>query len=366
MSDRFDTVIIGAGVVGLAVARAIARQGREVLILERNRLPAQEVSARNSGVIHSGIYYPPGSLKARLCVRGNSMLYAYCQARSLNYSRCGKLIVAQQGQSEALRALQAKAVANGVDDLRWLDADAVRGLEPLVRCEAALFSPGTGIVDVHELVLALIADIEECGGTIAYGVDARDVEAGSATITVRAHEKTQTSQIQCGALVNAAGLSAVDLLQSVRGYPVDRRRAAYFAKGCYFAVRGPKPFRHLVYPMPNEAGLGIHATLDLQGATRFGPNVVWVESPEYSVDDDMLPEFYESIRTYWPGLPDGALHPDYAGVRPKLVGKGAAAADFLIEGPKDHGCAGLVNLLGMESPGLTSSLAIGEYVAGLV
>jgi L-2-hydroxyglutarate oxidase LhgO len=366
MSERFDAVIVGAGVVGLAVARELARQGREVLVLERHRKPGEEASSRNSGVIHSGIYYPTGSLKARMCLRGRELLYAYCAEHNLAHRQCGKLIVCQDRQRPALEALLARARANGVDDLMALEAREARELEPTVQCAAALYSPSTGVVDVHELLLALVGDLEGHGGAIAFGTSVEEVELDGAEFVARAVSGGELVPVRCASLINAAGLEAVNLVRRMRGYPGQRLRTAFYAKGCYFSLRGARPFRHLVYPMPDDAGLGIHATLDLDGSTRFGPNVVWVDRPEYSVDERHAAEFYESIRTYWPELKDGALQPAFAGIRPKLVGPGAPAADFLIEGHEEHGCAGLVNLLGIESPGLTGALAIGEYVAGLV
>lgn len=365
MADQLDAVVIGAGIVGLAVARALARCGRSVLVLERHGQPAQETSSRNSGVIHSGIYYPTGSLKARLCVRGRQLLYEYAAARGVAHERCGKLIVAQEGQQAALSGLQQQAQRNGVHDLVALDAAQVRGLEPAVRAAMGLWCPATGIIDVHELALALIADLEASGGNLSYrtGVESVAVRGDGLHLTCRSGN--EEVGLHCAMLVNSAGLDAVDLLARIEGYPAHLRRTAWFAKGNYFVLSGARPFRHLVYPIPNDAGLGIHATLDLDGSTRFGPNVEWVARPEYQVDPRHAAEFYESIRGYWPALAEGALQPGYAGVRPKLVGPGIRAADFVIEGPAIHGCAGLVNLLGIESPGLTSCLAIGECVAEL-
>jgi L-2-hydroxyglutarate oxidase LhgO len=366
MSDRFDCVVIGAGVVGLAIGRALALLGREVLVIERHRAPAQETSSRNSGVIHSGIYYPFGSLKARFCVRGREMLYEYCASRDIAYQRCGKIIVAQAEQLRALEQLEARGRQNGVTDLQRLTAADVQTLEPRVACVAGLLSPATGIVDVHELVMALVADLESRGGSVAYGSTLESIDVTGQSPVLRVRSGPDRMDFACDVLVNSAGLDAVPLLRAIDGYPAALVRTAYYAKGNYFSLRGGRPFRHLVYPMPNEAGLGIHATLDLDGATRFGPNVEWVDAPEYAVDERHAAEFYTSIRGYWPGLPDGSLQPGYAGVRPKLVGPQEAAADFVIEGPLDHGRSGLFNLLGIESPGLTSSLAIAEYVASMI
>lgn len=364
--NEADVVVIGAGVVGLAVARELALRGREVIVLERHGQPGQETSSRNSGVIHSGIYYPKGSLKARLCVAGRDRLYAYCEARGIAYSRCGKLIVAQENQLQALREIEAKGQANGVADLVWISADEVHEREPVVRCAAALWSPSTGIVDVHELMTAYEGDLESHGGMIAYETDLLGAAFESGGFTLTARSGSESSSIRCRALVNSAGLHAVDLMKRIEGYPQALQRKAFFAKGNYFVCQGQRPFRHLVYPIPSEAGLGTHATLDLDGTTRFGPDVEWIDGIDYSFDASRVQGFYDAIREYWPGLPDGALVPGYTGIRPKLVGPDSKAADFVIEGPAVHGIDGLVNLLGIESPGLTSSLAIADQVADLL
>jgi L-2-hydroxyglutarate oxidase LhgO len=359
--DSTDVVVVGAGVVGLAVARALARQGFETLVLERHERPGQETTSRNSGVIHSGIYYPTGSLKARLCVRGRHRLYEFCAARGISHRRCGKLIVAPEAQVPALRALQQRAIANGVDDLTLLDAAQVRELEPEVRCAAGLLSPSTGIVDAHELLLALIADLEASGGALVLRTRVQSARATGAGFVVAYVSEDSAGEIECTWLVNAAGLAALDLLQRIEGRAPGEPRRAYYAKGNYFACQGVKPFRRLVYPMPNEGGLGVHATLDLDGTTRFGPDVEWVERPDYRVDPARAESFYAAIREYWPSIPQGSLQPAYAGVRPKLVGPGQAAGDFEISVTR-----GLVNLLGIESPGLTSCLAIAEHVVDAI
>jgi L-2-hydroxyglutarate oxidase LhgO len=361
-----DVVVVGAGVVGLAVARALALARHEVLVLEQHSRIGQETSSRNSGVIHSGIYYPTGSLKARLCVRGREILYSYCDARSIAYRRCGKIIVATAEQVPALQALQQKAIANGVDDLCWLTAEEVRALEPEVQCDAGLLSPSTGIIDVHELLLALQADLEDAEGLVVLRTRLDEARAEHDGIVLTVTSDGAHSELRCRWLINCAGLSAVGLLNRVEGYPASRQRRAFFAKGNYFSCQGLRPFQRLVYPMPNTAGLGIHATLDLDGATRFGPDVEWVDDLDYRVDSDRERSFYDAIRAYWPTIPSGCLQPAYAGIRPKLVGPGVAPADFEIEGPAEHGICGLINLLGIESPGMTSSLAIGEYVASLI
>ena len=367
MNDFVDVVVVGAGVVGLAVARAMALQGYEVIVLERHGQLGQETSSRNSGVIHSGIYYPRDTLKARLCVRGRGLLYEYCCKKGLAYRRCGKLIVAQESQVGALEALHKRGLENGVSDLEWLEQQEITALEPEVRCVAALLSPSTGIVDVHELMKSLQGDIEASQGSVVFKSQLLSVKSQDDRLLARVCSGDELGTIACRYLINSAGLSALDFLAKVEGYPSSHRRSGYYAKGNYFSCQGVQPFSHLVYPMPNEAGLGVHATLDLQGATRFGPDVEWVNDVEnYRVDESRATSFYSAIREYWPGLPDGALYPAYAGIRPKLVGPADKASDFVIEWPSFHGVSGLVNLLGIESPGLTSSLAIGEYVVAML
>ena len=360
--DAVDAVVIGAGVVGLAIARALAATGMETLVIERRRKFGEETSSRNSGVIHSGIYYPTSSLKAQLCVRGRELLYEYCRTRGIAHRRCGKLIVAQGTQIPALEGLHAKGIQNGVTDLAWLGADQVRVLEPLVRCSAALLSPSTGIVDVHELMTALVGDVESQGGFLALNSTAREIRRTRTGIELKVLSGDEETTFTARLVVNSAGLGAVDLTRRVGGYPGAAIPNAYFAKGNYFSCSG-RPFEHLVYPMPNEAGLGIHATIDLDGSVRFGPDVEWVAGIDYSVDAKRAPEFCASIREYWPDMPQDGLQPAYSGIRPKIVGPGEKAADFLIAGPREHGVPGLVNLLGIESPGLTAALAIGEYVS---
>jgi L-2-hydroxyglutarate oxidase LhgO len=366
MTDAVDTLVVGAGVVGLAVARALAAAGRDVILIEKHRKPGQETSSRNSGVIHSGIYYPAGSLKARSCVRGRTLLYAYCKERAIAHRRCGKLIVAQEHQISGLRMLAEQGVANGVTDLTWLASDDVRRLEPQVRCASGLWSPSTGIIDVHEYVIALQGDVEAAGGQIVFDSELVSAKVQAAGIRAQIRSGAASSELDWRWLINCTGLHALGLLTRIDAYPAARRRRPFFAKGSYFVCQGARPFSHLVYPMPNQAGLGLHATLGLDGVTRFGPDVEWVAAPDYAVDAARAHSFYAAIREYWPGLADGALQPAYAGVRPKLVGPDAKAADFELEGPAQHGVAGLINLLGIESPGLTSSLAIAEDVARMI
>jgi L-2-hydroxyglutarate oxidase LhgO len=362
MSDHIDVLVVGAGVVGLAVARTLASANYDVFVVERHPSAGQETTSRNSGVIHSGIYYASGSLKARLCVEGRQRLYQYCRDRDIAYSQCGKLILAQDSQLDQLESLQKKAIANGVADLQFLSANQVHSFEPSVCCAAGLFSPSTGIVDVHDYITMLEADIQRHNGNLVCRTEVVAARATDNSIKVTIRTDENISDINCSYLINCAGLNAIDLLRRIDGYPKTRLRPAYFAKGNYFVCQGIKPFKHLVYPMPNEAGLGVHATLDLDGTTRFGPDVEWVNELNYSVDEDRSANFYTAIREYWPKLPDGALVPGYAGIRPKLVGPAESAADFVIEGPNVHGVPGLINLLGIESPGLTASLAIAEHV----
>jgi len=363
MDNCADALVVGAGVVGLACARALARRGLAVVVVERHARPGEETSSRNSGVIHSGIYYPTSSLKARLCVAGRELLYAYSEARGITHRRCGKLVVAQEHQVEALRVLEENARANNVTDLAFLHATEARDLEPAVRCAAALLSPSTGIIDVHEYLMALLADIEASAGIVVFNTEFLRAERRGDRTAAILRSVGELTELGCRYLVNCAGLDAVDLLSKIDGYPRDHGHRLHYAKGNYFTCPGLRPFTHLIYPMPTEASLGLHATLDLDGVVRFGPDVEWVDTIDYRVNPDRASNCYASVREYWPGLPDGALQAAYAGIRPKLVGPGKAAADFVIEGPRSNGIAGLVSLLGIESPGLTSSLAIGEEVA---
>lgn len=370
--ERIDTVVIGAGVVGLAVARALARAGREVVVLEAERAIGTGVSSRNSEVVHAGLYYPSGSLKARWCVRGRERLYAFCEAHGVEHRRCGKLIVATHaGQLPALQALQEQAFANGVDDVVRLSRDEVRALEPELQCVAALLSPSTGIVDSHGLMLALQGDAQAHGAMLALASPAvgGQVTADGIALEVGG-EAGMTVLAQC--VVNCAALRAPQVALSIRGLDPRHVPRARFSKGSYFSLAGRSPFSRLVYPMHEGAWLGVHLTLDLGGQARFGPDAQWLpegaraDDIDYRVDPRRGDAFYEAVRRYWPGLPDGALQPAYAGVRPKIHGPGEPAPDFMLQGPGQHGVPGLVNLFGIESPGLTSSLAIAEAVDGLL
>ena len=367
--ERVDCVVIGAGVVGLAVARALALAGREVLVLEREAAIGTGTSSRNSEVIHAGIYYPAGSLKARLCVRGKAMLYAYAQERGVAHQRCGKLIVANTAsQLGALPGIVARAAANGVNDLVVIDADAARAMEPALACLGAVWSPSTGIVDSHALMLALQGDLEHAGGLVALHSGVRTIARDGERWRVLAEDGTE---LLADTVVNAAGLAACDVALAVDGLPAHLVPRARYAKGNYFTLAGRSPFSRLIYPAPEPdkhlAGLGVHLTIDLGGQAKFGPDVQWVDDPtDLQVDPARGEAFYAEVRRYWPALPDGALQPGYAGIRPKINGPDEPAADFLIQGPAAHGLPGLVNLLGIESPGLTSCLAIGEHVAAVL
>lgn len=364
--DRVDAVVVGAGVVGLAVGRALALAGLETVVLERETGIGSGVSSRNSEVIHAGLYYPTGSLKARLCVQGRQKLYAYCEAHGVAHRRCGKLLVATAAQENELAKIEAQAHANGVHDLRRLSADEACALEPQLHCTDALFSPSTGIVDSHGLMLALQGDLERAGGALALCSPLQGARLGGAGHVLQVGGETPM-EIEAGIVVNAASLWAPTLAARCAGLPASRVPLAHHAKGNYFSLAGRSPFTRLIYPLPEQAGLGVHLTLDLAGQARFGPDVEWLpdgppDAIDYRVDPARGEVFYAAIRRYWPALPDGALQPAYSGVRPKLQGPGEPAGDFVLQGPADHGVAGLVNLFGIESPGLTASLAIADEV----
>ena len=364
--ERVDAVVVGAGVVGLAVARALALAGREVIILEAADGIGTETSSRNSEVIHAGIYYPPGSLKARFCVAGKLALYAYCAERGVPHARCGKLLVAtEENQLPKLAAIKAQAEANGVTDLQRLSAGEARALEPALRCVAAYLSPSTGIVDSHAFMLALQGDAEAQGAAIAYKspLERGRVRDNGIMLEVGGAEPMQ---VLARTVVNSAGLHAPRVAASIQGLPPAQVPPTHYAKGNYYSLIGRAPFARLVYPMPNEAGLGVHITIDLGGQARFGPDVEWIDRIDYDVDPRRADSFYAAIRDYWPGLADGQLAPGYAGIRPKIVGPTEKAADFVVQGPRVHGVPGLVNLFGIESPGLTAALAIADYVADLL
>jgi L-2-hydroxyglutarate oxidase LhgO len=363
--EKVECVVIGAGVIGLAIARRLAQAGREVIVLEAAEGIGTVTSSRNSEVIHAGIYYKAGSLMARMCVSGKRALYRYCSDHGIPHRTCGKLIVATTLQeSENLKAIKSHAEANGVDDLQELDGEAARTLEPALKCEAALLSPSTGIIDSHAYMLALRGDAEDAGAAIAFHTP---------LVAARAHEKRieldvggdVPMSLACRLLVNAAGLEAPAVARSIDGMPIELIPPAYLAKGNYFSCSARAPFSHLIYPVPEPGGLGVHLTLDMAGQARFGPDVEWVDRIDYAVDPARAERFYPAIRRYWPSLPDGALMPSYSGMRPKIVPPAVAVQDFLIQGSGIHGVDGLINLFGIESPGLTSSLAIADHVGDL-
>jgi len=364
--ERVDCIVVGAGVVGLAVARAFAERGLETVLLESSNAIGQGTSSRNSEVIHAGLYYEPGSLKAELCVRGRRLLYEFCASHGVEHRRTGKLIVATSiEQAATLERLQATGRANDVEGLRMLSAAEALALEPALNCTAALESGSTGIVDSHGLMLALQGDFERAGGMVALESPVLKGECGAEGITLHAGGAEPMS-LSAGLVINSAGLHAQALARSLTGMPAAPIPPAFFAKGNYYSLTGRSPFSRLIYPVPEPGGLGVHLTIDLGGQARFGPDVEWVEAFDYRVDPARADAFYASIRRYWPALPDGALQPAYSGIRPKLSGPGGAAQDFMIQGPREHGVSGLVNLFGIESPGLTSALAIAERVAALV
>ena len=395
MTDYVDCLVIGAGVVGLAIARALAKSGREVVVIEAQSTIGMGNSSRNSEVIHAGIYYPPGSLKAGLCVRGKSMLYQYCAERHIDHKRCGKMIVAtDHEQATRLQGLFDQANENGVLDLQWLNRDEANLMEPVVRCAAGLFSPSTGIVDSHGLMLSLLGEIEENAGMVAFDTRVHSISVTPQGLVLKMnHGDENACEITAGTVINAAGLGAVGIAQRTDGLEPKFVPRQKLAKGNYFRLNSKPPVSRLIYPMPVVGGLGVHITLDLAGRVRFGPDVEWLDSIDsghansgqagsgqvdsewadadlmdasvYHVDDARVDSFYHSIRRYYPGLPDHSLSADYAGIRPKVEVNGEIFNDFLVSGPGEHGVTGLVNLFGIESPGLTSCLALADHVVSL-
>jgi L-2-hydroxyglutarate oxidase LhgO len=360
-----DVAVIGAGVIGLAVARALAQSNREVFLIEKERFVGFHTSSRNSEVIHAGIYYPAGSLKARLCIEGRHALYDYCEARSVPHARTGKLIVATaEEEIPALEKILAAALKNGVDDLRWLSAAQAEQLEPAVRSVRALLSPSTGIVDSHGFMTALREDAEAAGAQLVLRTPVLSGRAEQGGITL-ALGGEDPGEIHFRLVVNCAGLWAQDVARAVVGLPAASVPPQHFAKAHYFVLSGPSPFRRLVYPVPVPGGLGTHVTLDMAGRARFGPDVEWVEGVDYRFDESRAESFYRSIRRYFPGLADGQLEPGYTGVRPKVTGPKDPAGDFLVQGPAEHGLPGLINLYGIESPGLTAALPLAQQVLRL-
>lgn len=362
--DSADVVVIGAGVIGIAVARELALRGREVLLLEAAEQFGSGVSARSSEVIHAGLYYPRGSLKARLCVAGRERLYAFCREHGVDHRRCGKLVVAaDEAQRPALQQLMAGARANGVP-LEWLERAAARALEPALECAAALHSPETGIVDAHAYMRALLAEAEAHGATLVCHCSVTRLVLAEQAVLIGVNGAAP--QLQARLVVNSAGLHAPALARLMEGFPARHIPQSYFVKGSYFALRGRAPFQRLVYPLPVDGGLGIHLTLDLAGGARFGPDVEWVEANDYAVDARRAAQFYAAVRGYWPGLDDGRLQPGFASMRPRISAPGQPLADFRIDGAALHGVPTVLNLFGIESPGLTASLALASEAAARI
>jgi len=360
---ELDVVVVGAGVIGLAIARQLAMEGRDVVLLERESTFGRHTSSRNSEVIHAGIYYPPQSLKTRLCVRGRHLLYAYAQARGVEARKLGKLIVAtREEEREVLQQLLERGVSNGIPDLELWDAARVSRCEPALRTCGALWSPSTGILDSHGFMRALLDDATAHGASIAWRATLRRVVPHAEGFVLLTHAE----RTSCRVLINTAGLDAIDVARGIEGLDPAWIPRLHLAKGNYFRIEGPTPFSHLVYPTPDPGALGIHVTLDLSGRARFGPDLQWIDALDYAVDDARVPAFEAAIARYWPTLPRGRLRPDYVGIRPKISGPGEPAADFRIDGPAQHGIPGLVNLFGIESPGLTAALAIAEHVCGVL
>ena len=363
--DKVDCVIVGAGVIGLAIARRLAMAGREVIVLEAAEGIGTVTSSRNSEVIHAGIYYRAGSLMARMCVSGKAALYQYCRDHGIPHNNCGKLIVATSAkETEKLQSIRAHAEANGVLDMQLLSGEEARALEPSLNCDAALLSPSTGIIDSHAYMLALRGDAEAAGAAFAFHTPLVRARTSAGKIEIEAGGEAPMT-LACDLLVNAAGLGAPAVARSIEGMPIELIPCAYLAKGNYFSCSARAPFSRLIYPVPEPGGLGVHLTLDMAGQARFGPDVEWVDHVDYAVDPARAERFYPAIRKYWPTLPDGALMPSYSGIRPKIVPPAVATQDFLIQGPRDHGVGGLINLFGIELPGLTSSLAIADHVGDL-
>jgi len=363
--ETADCVVVGAGVVGLAVARTLAIAGREVLLLEAEQRIGEHTSSRNSEVIHAGLYYKKGTLRQQLFPRAAHLLYAYCTDHGVPHRRLGKLVVARNAEeAQRLRQHMAHAIEAGVTDAEWLELDRVQELEPNLACHAAYLSPSSGIVDSHALMLAYRAELERNGGVVVFRspVTGGVITSNGIQVAVGGAEPTT---LRCKTLVNCAGHGAPPLARSMANFPTSTVPRSYFRRGVYFSVT-ERPFKRLIYPIHGAGGMDIHAVIDLAGNVRFVPDMEWVDRLDYSVDPARAEAFYRSIRGFWPGLPDGALAPAYAGIRPKITGPNEAAADFVIQGPADHGVPNLVNLFGIESPGLTASLAIGEYVTGLL
>jgi len=366
VTEQVECAVIGAGIVGLAVARELALTGREVIVLEAADAIGTHTSSRNSEVIHAGLYYPKGSLKASLCVSGKVLLYDYCSTHGVPCNNIGKIVVAVTPDEVAtLKSYVQKAEGNGVKDLRWLSREDLRVLEPSVECVAGFLSPSTGIIDSHGLMLAYQGDAQNHGASIVFKSPVESGSAGSNGIVLNVGGQ-EPMTIACRTVVNSSGLFAQNVARSIAGIPESSIPPQYFAKAHYYTLSGKPPFKRLVYPVASNAHLGVHVTVDMAGQIRFGPDVSWIDGVDYSFDSSREPLFYEAIRKYYPGLKDGQLQPGYTGIRPKVSGPKEPAADFVIQGPKVHGVAGLVNLYGIESPGLTASLAIAAHVSSLL
>lgn len=366
MTERVECAVIGAGVVGLAIARRLAMSGHEVVVLEAESAFGIHTSARNSEVIHAGIYYATGSLKARLCVSGRKALYRYCAEHGVQHQRIGKIIVAcEESELAGLKRYKDQAETNGLDDLALLERGELAALEPEVRGVAGFLSPSTGIIDSHGLMLAYLGDAESHGASLALGspVVSGRVAKGAIVLEVGGAE---SSTLECAMVVNSAGLNAQAVARSITGISPATIPPAYFAIGHYYTLTGAAPFRRLIYPVARQDWLGVHVTIDLGGRVKFGPDFAWIERVDYRFDASREAAFYAAIRRYFPGLRDGTLQPGYTGIRPKTAGPGEPAQDFSIQGPREHGVRGLVNLFGIESPGLTSSLAIADHVVELL
>ncbi len=365
--EVLDCVVIGAGVVGLAIAREMAMLGRDVIVLESENTIGTGISSRNSEVIHAGIYYPKNSLKAQLCVQGKALLYDYVVDRAVEYENCGKIIVAtNKEQNEILREINQKAIDNNVCDLRFISSKEAQNLEPSLFCHSALLSPSTGIIDTHAFMLSLQGDIEDRGGICVLNSEVKSGEIIDSGIMLLVECDNNVIEIKAKTVINSAGLGAIPIAKRFRNFPTLCIPDSYYAKGNYFGCTQRNPFSHLIYPVPEKDGLGIHLTFDLAMKAKFGPDVEWIDSLDFTVDPARSVDFYKAIRTYWPDLKDYSLYPDYAGIRPKINGPQALSKDFIIQGTNIHGIENLVHLFGIESPGLTSSLGIANYVAKLL
>jgi L-2-hydroxyglutarate oxidase LhgO len=362
---EIDCVVAGAGAIGLAIARELAQAGREVIVLEAGDAFGHGVSSRSSEVIHAGMYYTPGTLRAKLCVEGKWLLYEFMEKHNVAHKRCGKLIAAtSEEEILILEGIMERAPVNGVDDLTLLDARQAVGLEPELFCHAAILSPSTGMMDSHGIMVALLGEAENAGATLVLKTPVTGGVVGGKQLQINVGGE-EPMTIGCNLFINSTSLNAPAVAASLEGLAAEQVPTAYYGKGSYFSMSGKAPFSRLIYPCPMVGGLGVHLTVDVGGQARFGPDVEWVDAPDYQVDPARAEDFYACVRRYWPGLPDGALQPAYAGVRPKIVGPGSPTQDFRIDGPEQHGVPGLVNLFGMESPGLTSCMAIGRHVREL-